>query len=149
MSKRRLLLLALGIAAGLYVTSYGWLAWGGGYVWVRSGHFRPVAHLASTDLFVWQPKKGTFYGFKTVGGEDKYQADWLGRLFSPLILLQQATISPSIRTVLADGTVPTPKPRIPERRQLHPEVRKQVPAMEETFGMSWEQFREKILQDSL
>jgi hypothetical protein len=91
------------------------------------------------DELVWQPSKGTFYRFRDVGGGDRFQADWLGRFFSPLILLRQATISPSFRTVQPDGTKSSQRPLLPPRDKLRPELQRGLPEFERDYGVSWEQ----------
>ncbi len=134
------LLAAVGV---LYVASFVVLAHGGGYDWVASGHFRPMGLLASTDMMVWQPKTGTFYAFRRAGGVDGYQADFLGRFYSPLILLYQKVFAPSIRTVQADGSRPNPAPQLPDREKLHPKMLRQLPEAEKNLGMTWEQIQAK------
>src|SRR4030095_12109336 len=134
--KKRLLLAAL-IMAALYVVSFSVLIYNGGYLWVPSGHFRPINHLAMADTLVWQPQVGRYYAFRTASGDDTYQSDNLGSFYSPLIFLWQRFAAPSIRTVAADGT--PLKARLPRRDQLHPTARRELPEVERTFGLTWEQ----------
>ena len=134
--KKRLLLAAL-IMPALYVVSFSVLIYNGGYLWVPSGHFRPINHLAMADSLVWQPQAGTYYAFRNAGGEDTYQSDSLGSFHRPLILLWQRFAAPSIRTVAADGT--PLKVSLPRRDQLHPTVRRELPEVEKAFGLTWEE----------
>ena len=134
----------MSVVASLYFVSFAVLAHGGGYLWVRSGHFRPINHLAMIDTLVWQPRIGTFYEFRTVSGEDTYQHDWVGCLYSPLILLHQRWWAPSLRTIASDGSAPAQRDFFPTRHQLHPSVQHEIPEMEQTFGVTWEQFAAKF-----
>ena len=142
-TKKRWLIATSIVAAG-YLLSFAVLVYGGGYLCVRSGHFRPINHLAMMDTLVWQPRVGTFYAFRTVGGDDTYQSDFIGAFYSPLILLHQRMVAPSIRTVEPDGSSPTARHAFPKRHQLHPSVQHELPDLERTFGLSWEQLADKF-----
>src|SRR5215208_5903102 len=117
------------VLCAAYLVSFAVLAWMGGYVMVPSGYFRPpwLAGLSSTDTLVWQPRYGTFYLFHSAMDEDGYQADALGYFYSPLTVLVQRSIRPSVRFVLADGSTPSPRPALPRRRELHPNVQRELP----------------------
>jgi hypothetical protein len=130
----------------VYLAAYVVLARGGGYVWVASGQVRLVNHLATADMLVWQPGAGTFYPFRKVGGEDTYQSDFLGKLYSPLILLHQKCLARSIRTLEADGSAPNHAVALPRRDQLHPSARRELADTERSLGLTWEQIAEKFAE---
>ena len=108
-------------------------------MFVASGEFRPSKRFAETDVLVWQPRVGLFLPFRNIYGHREYHADFTGRLYSPLILLQQNTLSRSIRTVQADGSEPSPRPRLPRRNQLHPVSLKELPPFEKALGLTWDE----------
>ncbi len=137
-------LVATPVIVALYFVSFAVLAHDGGYLWVRSGHFRPINHLAMTDILVWQPRIGRFYQFRTANGDDTYQRDWVGCFYSPLILLHQRWLAPSLRTVAADGSAPIQRGFFPARHQMHPSVQHEIPELEQTVGLTWEQFAAKF-----
>ena len=142
-TKKRLLI-ATSVTAAIYLLSYAALAYGGGYLFVRSGHFRPLNGLAMMDTLVWQPRVGIFFPFRTISGKDTYQKDFIGALYSPLILFQQMTVTPSIRTVEPDGSRSTLRQTLPTRQKLHPSTQQELPEMEHSLGITWEQLAEKF-----
>ena len=123
----------------LYVVSFVPLAWFGGYLPRASRHFRIAPGLAFEDSWVWQPRYGMFYRFQPAGGGEEYRADALGWIYSPLILLQQQCLHPTIRIVQSDGSRVASGPRKPLRTQLHPEVLRILPKIESDFHSTYEE----------
>jgi hypothetical protein len=65
-------------------------------------------------------------------------------LYSPLILLYQSVMAPSIRTVQPDGSSPGPLRTFPERHQLHPLSQREIPDAERSLNLTWEQIAAKF-----
>jgi hypothetical protein len=143
-SRRKITVIAIAGAVGVYLLSYLVLAFSGGYTFAASGQFRPINHLASVDTMVWQPRVGTFYPFRNASGHDVYQSDWIGRIYSPLILLYRNFAAPTIRSVDSSGKVRESGVSLPRRNQLHPLMKRELPALEQNFGLTWEQIVEKL-----
>ena len=118
------------------------LAYFGGYLPRKSGFFRPrfLGSLAVEDSWVWQPRYGVFYRFRTAMNTDEYQADTLGYFYSPLIWLQQQFVRPTIRALQPDGSPVAFGTRKPPRNQLHPEMERALPEIEASYHITWEQF---------
>lgn len=142
--RRKIVVLTVGGLTLFYLGSYLALAFGGGYTFAASGKFRPINHLASTDMMVWQPRVGTFYSYRNAIGDDTYQSDWIGCTYAPLILLHQAFVAPSIRTIDSSGAVRPEGVPLPQRHQLHPAMIRELPELERTFGLTWEQMAVKL-----
>jgi hypothetical protein len=121
MSKPKTAILRLGFGvAALYVLSYATLSSFGGYRLVESGKFRPITWMADADVFVWQPRFGMCYPFLSVTGEHTHRMDLTGRIYFPMVCLDQHFIHPSrpYMTVSADGKM-TSHP-FPKFALMHP-----------------------------
>ena len=116
-SSRGILLTVLALVL-LYVGSYALLSDTGGWVVTESGDNRPW-RLATCDCYKWQPRYGSCERFHHLGGEYSLRADFLDYLYSPLILLDQAWIHPTIFFLNAQGDLIEPLPS-PKYSEYHP-----------------------------
>ena len=96
---------------------------------MMSGKARPTG-LAFSDTFIWQPRFGVCYPFRTVTSEDTHHMDGIGFLYYPLICLDQAYIHQS-RPYITLANDDLDKPRVhpwPPMEQMHPVARKIIKA---------------------
>jgi len=85
---RRRLLIGCAIVV-LYVGSYAVLSFTGGWIVSISGEFRPIEGIAMTDILEWQPRYGYCRRIRNVSGGYRIDADPLGYVYCPLVLLDQ------------------------------------------------------------
>lgn len=95
----RLALLLVVLILLIYVTSYALLSVFGKYVTVASGRTRMPYGLAIPDTRVWQPYGGSGYMFLGVDRKTSWQADSVGLIYCPLMMLDQRFWHPNIRNV--------------------------------------------------
>lgn len=107
------------------------LSFTGGYRLTMSGNSLPTG-LAFEDTFVWQPRHGICFPFRTAAGKNSYRMDKLGFLYFPLIRLDQMLLHRS-RPYLTltdndpDKTTIHPWPPL---EQMHPTARKMIVAID-------------------
>jgi hypothetical protein len=104
-SKRTRFLFVLGVIA-IYLGSYTILSSNGEYVWTQSGEVRYSFDMAMTDLEQWQPYKAHCQIFRSISGRLTLRGNFLGYLYSPLIIIDQKFIHPTKRIV------PVPKEQV-------------------------------------
>jgi len=109
----------------VYLLAFAVLAHFGGYVMVPSGANIAPGGYAINDMLLWQPRFGTYLRCHF------YDADFLGRLFAPPIILHQRFFRP---TILLNRTTR----RLPSRAELHPQFRQQLDEVEAMIHMKWE-----------
>jgi hypothetical protein len=114
---------------GAYILSYAVMSFCGGYRIVMSGMARPTG-LAFGDTFVWQPRFGKCYPFRTASGEDTHHMDIFGAFYYPLACLDQSFIHHSRPYItLADNDLETMRIHPwPPMEQMHPVARKIIHA---------------------
>lgn len=101
----------------VYVSSYVPLSMTGGWVVSESGRIRIT--LAMADIFEWQPRYGMFHRMRTYGGGHLVRADFLGWFYSPLILIDQKWIHPTIAFIDSEFELVDPIPA-PPLKEYHP-----------------------------
>ncbi|MFC1497758.1 hypothetical protein ACFLS1_04680 [Verrucomicrobiota bacterium] len=103
----------------LYVGSYIPNSLAGGWVVNESGKCRPF-FLASCDQYIWIPRYGFCQKFRWPGGRNGIRAwGFLGKLYAPLILIDQAYFHRTIRYMNEDLTFVKPFP-VPPIEEYHP-----------------------------
>ncbi len=81
------------VVLALYVSSYFVLSFQGKYHASRSGQHRwDSIGLAVIDQHLWHAKGVFWRPFRTVDGQDTYQATYLGYFYSPLIVMDRAVV---------------------------------------------------------
>lgn len=131
MTKRKRRIIGVTALLGAYLVSYAVLSFFGGYWLVNSGRIRPLG-LAIDDTFIWQPRFGMLYPFRTGGDENTFHFDAVGLLYFPLVRLDQTFFHPS-RPYLTFENDDLDKPRFhpwPPTEQMHPVARRLIAAID-------------------
>lgn len=113
----RRIVLGLILFGVVYVASYVPLSKRGGWVVSESGRVRIT--LAMADIFEWQPRYGLFHRMRAYGGGHLIRADFLGWFYSPLILIDQKWIHPTIAFIDSEFKAVDPIPA-PPLNEYHP-----------------------------
>jgi peptidoglycan/LPS O-acetylase OafA/YrhL len=93
---QRRLKIALGIIV-LYIVVYAVLSLGGEYIFTQSGQVRYNFGLSVSDLQQWQPRFVYCQRFLQVDGSWTLRANFLGFIFSPLVLFDQTFVHKTVR----------------------------------------------------
>jgi hypothetical protein len=120
--RRKILLGALSLAA-IYVVGYAVLSATGGFVICESGEARQKGEngfsFAQSDTFVWLPRYGFYQKIRQEDGSYAFRRDFLGGVFTPMILLDQKFFHPTIPFRDARGELLQPIPA-PPFQKYHP-----------------------------
>lgn len=100
--------IALGVSV-LYFAVYAVLSLNGGYVFTQSGLLRYEGAFALSDLQQWQPRFAFCQRFRQVDGSWSLRANFLGYVFAPVILLDQALVHRTVRLFDAETGEPIKK----------------------------------------
>ena len=84
------------VITGVYVGSYVILSYYGGYVQTQSGLVRFNWGFSVTDIHQWQPRFAFCQRFRQVDGNWILRANFLGYIFAPLILADQAVVHKTV-----------------------------------------------------
>ena len=102
----------------LYVGTYIPNSLAGGWMVNESGKCR-VFGLAHCDQFIWMPRFGFCQKFTRANGRDGIRAWGFGKLYCPLILMDQAYFHPTIHFMNEDLSFTDPLPA-PPLEKYHP-----------------------------
>ena len=129
MNKRKRRVITIIAVLGVYLVSYAVLSFCGGYRLVMSGRARPGG-LAFSDTFVWQPRFGVCYPFRTASGNDTHHMDALGLIYFPLIRLDHAFVHQTRPYItFTDDDVDQPHVHAwPPTNQMHSTARRIIEA---------------------
>jgi hypothetical protein len=92
--KRYIMIAAIVVA--VYFGSYTILSLCGGYVFTQSGMVRYGFGLSVSDLQQWQPRFAFCQIFRTIDDKRTLRANFLGYLYAPLILCDQAFVHKTV-----------------------------------------------------
>jgi len=97
MNRRKRIFIVMFSALAVYIVSYVILSFCGGYEFGQSGKMRYNFGLSVLDVQQWQPRYARGRIFTQVDGTTIFQANPLGYIFAPAILLDQKFFHPTKR----------------------------------------------------